>query len=82
MEIALTVIAFAAALLLYTAWVNGVFRRCPHCRKIGSWRFDAVEPPSRAATRTASWRAAARFAFARNVDRGCWMCGRTRAAAP
>jgi hypothetical protein len=44
MEIGLTIIAFVAALLLYTAWVNGVFLRCPHCRKIGSWRFDAAEP--------------------------------------
>ena len=30
--------------VLYTAWLNGVFRRCPYCRKIGSWRYDAVEP--------------------------------------
>jgi len=30
--------------VLYTAWMNGVFLRCPHCGKIGSWRYDAAEP--------------------------------------
>ncbi|MBT8137450.1 MAG: hypothetical protein KJO54_10595 [Gammaproteobacteria bacterium] len=29
---------------LYTAAVNREFLRCPHCRKIGSWRFDNSGP--------------------------------------
>lgn len=28
------------AIALYTAAINREFLRCPHCRKIGSWRFD------------------------------------------
>jgi len=28
--------------LLYTAFINGLFKRCPHCGKIGSWRYDKV----------------------------------------
>jgi DNA-directed RNA polymerase subunit N (RpoN/RPB10) len=36
---------FAVGLfILYTDWMNGVFLRCPHCGKIGSWRYDAAEP--------------------------------------
>jgi hypothetical protein len=44
MKVALVIIASLSALLLYTAWLNRLFLRCPHCRKIGSWRFDAAEP--------------------------------------
>ena len=28
--------------MIYTMIVNRVFLRCPHCRKIGSWRFDSI----------------------------------------
>src|SRR4029453_13295124 len=44
MKIALVIIATVAAVSVYTAWLNGAFLRCPHCRKIGSWRYDAAEP--------------------------------------
>jgi hypothetical protein len=44
MKLALIIMACVSALLLYTAWLNDFFLRCPHCRKIGSWRFDAAEP--------------------------------------
>ena len=44
MKLALLIAAVVSALLLYTAWLNGVFLRCPHCRKIGSWRYDSSEP--------------------------------------
>lgn len=44
MKIALVISVCAAASALYVAWLNGVFRRCPYCRKIGSWRFDPVSP--------------------------------------
>ena len=43
-NIALTVLAVVAAISFYTAWLNGIFLRCPHCRKIGSWRYDSTEP--------------------------------------
>jgi hypothetical protein len=39
---ALGIVAFVLG--LYTAWMNGAFRRCPHCGKVGSWRYDAAEP--------------------------------------
>lgn len=35
------------AIGLYTAAVNREFLRCPHCRKIGSWRFDNIGPASK-----------------------------------
>jgi hypothetical protein len=44
MKLTLAIIASVFALLLYTAWLNRLFLRCPHCRKIGSWRFDPAEP--------------------------------------
>ena len=44
MKIALVTIATVLAVALYTAWLNRLFLRCPHCRKIGSWRFDTLEP--------------------------------------
>ena len=44
MQAALIIAAVALAVILYTAWMNGVFRRCPHCGKLGSWRYDAAEP--------------------------------------
>ena len=44
MKLALAIIAAVFALGLYSAWLNGLFLRCPYCRKIGSWRFDAAEP--------------------------------------
>ena len=31
-------------LIVYTAAMNGVFKRCPHCAKIGSWRYDEIGP--------------------------------------
>jgi hypothetical protein len=43
-KITLITIATILAVLLYTAWLNRLFLRCPHCRKIGAWRFDVVEP--------------------------------------
>ena len=43
MKFALVVMAAVSALAVYTAWMNGAFLRCPHCRKIGSWRFDPAE---------------------------------------
>jgi uncharacterized protein (DUF983 family) len=47
MDAALIVGAVAAGIgltALYTAWMNGVFARCPHCGKIGSWRYDSAGP--------------------------------------
>lgn len=35
------------AVALYTAAINREFLRCPHCRKIGSWRFDNLGPASK-----------------------------------
>ncbi len=43
-KIALITVATIVAVALYTAWLNRLFLRCPHCRKIGSWRFDNLEP--------------------------------------
>src|SRR5207245_10226825 len=45
MKTALIIVAVVFAAVLYTAWMNGVFLRCPHCRKIGSWRYDPAGPP-------------------------------------
>jgi hypothetical protein len=36
--------ALACAALAFFAWTSGLFLRCPHCRKIGAWRFDDAEP--------------------------------------
>jgi DNA-directed RNA polymerase subunit N (RpoN/RPB10) len=44
LKIALTVLAVVFVVIAYTAWLNGAFRRCPYCGKIGSWRYDAAEP--------------------------------------
>jgi hypothetical protein len=44
MRFALVIIASVLVVMLYTAWLNRLFLRCPHCRKIGSWRFDPAEP--------------------------------------
>ncbi len=44
MKIALITIPFVLAMTIFTAWLNGVFLRCPYCRKIGSWRYDPAEP--------------------------------------
>jgi uncharacterized protein with PIN domain len=44
MKIAFTIVVGVFVASVYTAWLNGVFSRCPHCRKIGSWRYDAAEP--------------------------------------
>jgi hypothetical protein len=44
MKIVLAIIAAGFLVALYTAWLNGFFRRCPHCRKIGAWRYDPAEP--------------------------------------
>lgn len=32
-------------LVAYTLIINREFLRCPHCGKVGSWRFDAIAPP-------------------------------------
>src|SRR5438445_406154 len=45
MKTALIIVAVVFAAVLYTAWMNGVFLRCPHCRKVGSWRYDPAGPP-------------------------------------
>ncbi len=42
MTTAAIVIASIILFLLYTALTNGVFKRCPHCGKIGSWRYDKI----------------------------------------
>jgi DNA-directed RNA polymerase subunit RPC12/RpoP len=34
----------AVSVALYVAWINGMFLRCPHCGKGGSWRFKATGP--------------------------------------
>lgn len=39
----LTLIAAVILFAAYTAIINSEFLRCPHCGKIGSWRFDAIE---------------------------------------
>jgi hypothetical protein len=44
MKPALIIVACAFGIVLLHAWVNGMFLRCPHCRKIGSWRYDDPEP--------------------------------------
>jgi endogenous inhibitor of DNA gyrase (YacG/DUF329 family) len=44
MKAPLVIAAVALASVLFTAWINGVFRRCPHCGKRGSWRYDSVAP--------------------------------------
>lgn len=46
MKLVLIITASLSAVVLLHAWVNGFFLRCPHCRKIGSWRFDPAEPPA------------------------------------
>ena len=38
----LVVIALVAAYVIYTMIINREFLRCPHCRKIGAWRFDSI----------------------------------------
>jgi pyruvate-formate lyase-activating enzyme len=44
MTTAVKIVGGVFAYLLLTAWLNGVFLRCPYCHKIGSWRFDAEGP--------------------------------------
>jgi len=39
----LLVVNFVIAYFAYTMIVNRAFLRCPHCRKIGSWRFDDID---------------------------------------
>ena len=34
-----------AVYVLYTMMVNRSFLRCPHCGKIGAWRFDDLGEP-------------------------------------
>jgi len=36
------IIAAILCYVLYSALKNGVFMRCPHCGKIGSWRYDKI----------------------------------------
>jgi endogenous inhibitor of DNA gyrase (YacG/DUF329 family) len=43
MKIALAIMGVVLVGSFYIAWLNGVFVRCPHCRKVGSWRFDPAE---------------------------------------
>ena len=33
------------AIVAYTMLINRAFLRCPHCEKIGSWRFDDLDEP-------------------------------------
>ena len=42
MTIGTIAIVSVLAFLLYTAFINGVFKRCPHCGKVGSWRYDKI----------------------------------------
>jgi len=44
MKTILTITVVIAAFAVYTAWLNDLFKRCPYCRKIGSWRFDPATP--------------------------------------
>ena len=30
---------------IYVLFINGFFKMCPHCRKIGIWRFDNLDDP-------------------------------------
>jgi hypothetical protein len=45
MTIALAIIVAALLVAGYIGWLNGVFLRCPHCGKVGSWHFDNAERP-------------------------------------
>jgi hypothetical protein len=47
MKLTLIILAVVLAMALFTTWLNGLFLRCPYCRKIGSWRFDPVEPATK-----------------------------------
>jgi DNA-directed RNA polymerase subunit RPC12/RpoP len=38
----LATLAFIAAYAIYTMVINRDFLRCPHCGKIGAWRFDSI----------------------------------------
>ncbi len=40
-----TIALIGCAFLVYTMIINREFLRCPHCGKVGSWRFDNVEDP-------------------------------------
>ena len=31
---------FVVVMVVYTIAINRAFLKCPHCGKIGSWRFD------------------------------------------
>jgi hypothetical protein len=44
-QIIVATAALVLTFVLYTAWMNGLFLRCPYCGKIGFWRYDAAEPP-------------------------------------
>jgi hypothetical protein len=37
-----TIAAAIVIFVVYTMIINREFIRCPHCRKIGSWRFDSI----------------------------------------
>lgn len=44
MQTCVIISAGVALVALYIAWLNGAFRRCPHCGKIGAWRYDDAGP--------------------------------------
>jgi len=35
-------LAFVVCYAIYTMIINREFLRCPHCGKIGSWRFESI----------------------------------------
>lgn len=41
----LAIVLVVIAYVLYTMILNREFLRCPHCGKVGSWRFNNVEEP-------------------------------------
>ena len=45
MKVALLSLVVIVGFVFYIALINGVFKRCPYCGKIGSWRYDKVAPP-------------------------------------
>ena len=36
------ILTFVIAYAIYTMMINREFSLCPHCRKVGSWRFDSI----------------------------------------
>jgi hypothetical protein len=41
----IAILAIVIGYAIYTMVINREFLRCPHCGKIGSWRFDSIGEP-------------------------------------